>query len=30
LDLIEKEYFKDDENIVFIHTGGAASLFAIF
>jgi D-cysteine desulfhydrase family pyridoxal phosphate-dependent enzyme len=28
LDLIDKNYFKDDENIVFLHTGGAASLFA--
>lgn len=29
LDLIDKDYFKDEDNIVFIHTGGAASLFAI-
>jgi D-cysteine desulfhydrase family pyridoxal phosphate-dependent enzyme len=30
LDLIDKDYFRNDENIVFLHTGGAASLFAIF
>lgn len=29
LDLIDKGYFKNEENIIFIHTGGAASLFAI-
>ena len=29
LDLNSKGYFKDDETIVFLHTGGAASLFAI-
>lgn len=30
MDLFEKGYFKEDENILFIHTGGAASLFAFF
>jgi len=28
IDLIRQGYFKGQENIVFIHTGGAAGLFA--
>ncbi|NLY70782.1 MAG: D-cysteine desulfhydrase family protein [Clostridiales bacterium] len=28
LDLIDDGYFEEDENIVFLHTGGAASIFA--
>ena len=28
LDLVQKGYFKDSKNIVFIHTGGSAGLFA--
>lgn len=30
MDLFEKGYFNDGENILFIHTGGAASLFAFY
>lgn len=30
MDLFEKGYFKEGENILFIHTGGAASLFAFY
>lgn len=29
LDLQQKKYFKDDENIIFMHSGGAAAIFAI-
>jgi len=28
IDLIKKEHFKKDDNVVFIHTGGAPALFA--
>ena len=27
IDLIRKGYFKQDENVVFLHTGGSISLF---
>ncbi len=27
IDLVKKEYFKKDENVVFFHTGGTAALF---
>jgi len=27
VDLIRKGHFRKDENVVFIHTGGAAGLF---
>jgi len=27
IDLIRKGHFRQDENVVFIHTGGAAGLF---
>ncbi len=27
IDLIRKGYFKEDENIIFLHTGGSAALF---
>ena len=27
--LIKEGYFKDEDNLVFIHTGGAAALFAM-
>lgn len=30
MDLFEKGYFREGENILFIHTGGAASLFAFY
>lgn len=30
LQLFAKKYFSENENIVFIHTGGAASLFAFY
>lgn len=29
LDLIDKDYFGEEEDLVYIHTGGVASLFAI-
>jgi L-cysteate sulfo-lyase len=28
IDLVRKGYFKPDENVVFLHTGGSVSLFA--
>jgi D-cysteine desulfhydrase len=28
IDLVRKGYFKKDENILFIHTGGAPALYA--
>ena len=28
IDLIRKGYFKKSENVVFLHTGGSAALFA--
>ena len=28
IDLVRKGYFSKDENVVFLHTGGAAALFA--
>jgi L-cysteate sulfo-lyase len=28
IDLIRKGYFKKSDNVVFIHTGGSAGLFA--
>lgn len=30
IDLIRKGYFKQDENIVFLHTGGSAGLFGYY
>ena len=28
IDLVRRNHFKDSENIVFLHTGGSAALFA--
>jgi L-cysteate sulfo-lyase len=30
IDLIQKGYFKKDDNIVFLHTGGSAALFGYY
>jgi len=30
LDLRKKNYFKDDETVVFVHTGGGPALFALY
>ncbi|MFH1573993.1 MAG: pyridoxal-phosphate dependent enzyme, partial [Acidobacteriota bacterium] len=27
IDLVKKEYFRTDENVVFLHTGGTPALF---